>query len=489
MSFTSFSRKAAPAIHAGSANATEMVVMSPEDEAPHENALDTTVTASTTISEDPEQQPSAPTSDDPFGNEANAEVHYKTCKWYHAGVLMIAETISLGVLALPQALASLGFVPGFLLILFLGAISGYTGHLIGLFKLRYPQVQSFADCGEMIAGPIGQEVMAAASLLVLIFIAGAHVLSFAIALNVMTGHATCTVVFSVVGMLVSFFFTLSRTLKNVSYFSITACASITVASTVAMTAIAIQKPDIGNILTVRPGIPVVKGLGPVMNIILAYSGHVTFFSIYSELEDPRNYKKALAMTQIFTISFYLLLASVIYYFAGPLVASPALGSASPVVRKVAFGNALPTIVISGVINGHVACKYLYLRICSTATVHSKSTKALLSWTAIVAATWIVSFIIAEAIPNFNVLLGLIAALFSSWFSYGLPPVLWLYMSKGEWWNGKKRTVLTILNMLLSLLGAIICALGMWNSGYELSRIKAGEVFSCKSNWQPSVDMN
>ena len=277
--------------------------------------------------------------------------------------------------------------------------------------------------------------------------------------------------------------------KNVSYFSITACASIIVASTVAMTAIAIQKPDIGNILTVRPGIPVVKGLGPVMNIILAYSGHVTFFSIYSELEDPRDYKKALAMTQIFTISFYLLLASVIYYFAGPLVASPALGSASPVVRKVAFGIALPTIVISGVINGHVACKYLYLRICSTATVHSNSTKALLSWTAIVAATWIISFIIAEAIPHFNVLLGLIAALFSSWFSYGLPPVLWLYMSKGEWWNGKKRTVLTVLNMLLLLLGAIICALGMWNSGYELSRIKAGEVFSCKSNWQPSVDMN
>ena len=327
-----------------------------------------------------------------------------------------------------------------------------------------------------------------ASLLVLIFIAGAHVLSFAIALNVMTDHATCTVVFSVVGMLVSFFFTLPRTLKNVSYFSITACASIIVASTVAMTAIAIQKPDVGNILAVRPGVSLVEGLGPVMNIILAYAGHVTFFSIYSELEDPREYKKALAMTQIFTVSFYLLLASVIYYFAGPLVASPALGSASPVVRKISFGIALPTIVISGVINGHVACKYLYFRVCGADTVHSKSVKAYLSWTAIVAVAWIVSFFIAEAIPNFNVLLGLIAALFSSWFSYGLPPVLWLYMYKGKWWDGKRRTTFTVLNMLLFLLGTAICALGMWNSGYELSHIKAGQVFSCKSNWKPTIDM-
>lgn len=38
-----------------------------------------------------------------------------------------------------------------------------------------------------------------------------------------------------------------------------------------MAAIAIEKPDIGHVLAVRPNIPLVKGLGPVMNIILAYS--------------------------------------------------------------------------------------------------------------------------------------------------------------------------------------------------------------------------
>lgn len=38
-----------------------------------------------------------------------------------------------------------------------------------------------------------------------------------------------------------------------------------------MVAIGIQKPDVGNILAVRPDVPLVKGLGPVLNIILAYS--------------------------------------------------------------------------------------------------------------------------------------------------------------------------------------------------------------------------
>jgi hypothetical protein len=52
-----------------------------------------------------------------------------------------------------------------------------------------------------------------------------------------------------------------------------ACISIIVAVLVAMIAIGIQKPDVGNILAVRPDVPLVKGLGPVLNIILAYSMH------------------------------------------------------------------------------------------------------------------------------------------------------------------------------------------------------------------------
>ncbi len=133
---------------------------------------------------------------------------------------MLAENVSLGVLALPQALAILGIVPGLLCICFLGLIATYTGWLIGEFKLAYPKVQSFPDCGELIAGPIGREIMAVGSILILVFISGAHVLTFAVALNVLTGHSTCTIVFSVVGMIICFILGLPRTFKDVSKLSI-----------------------------------------------------------------------------------------------------------------------------------------------------------------------------------------------------------------------------------------------------------------------------
>jgi hypothetical protein len=45
-----------------------------------------------------------------FDNEEGTGVKYKTCEWWNVGFLMIAECISLGILSLPHAMATLGLV-------------------------------------------------------------------------------------------------------------------------------------------------------------------------------------------------------------------------------------------------------------------------------------------------------------------------------------------------------------------------------------------
>jgi hypothetical protein len=147
------------------------------------------------------------------------------------------------------------------------------------------------------------------------------------------------------------------------------------------------------------------------------AGHVAFFSFQSELANPRDFKKALFLEQGIAITFYMTISVVIYYYAGPLVASPALGSASPLVTKIAFGIALPTIIIAGVVNGSVACKFIYVKVWSgTNVVYQKSFKSMGSWYGICVGAWGISWFLAEVIPNFNLFLGLIGALFGSWFS-------------------------------------------------------------------------
>lgn len=72
--------------------------------------------------------------------------------------------------------------------------------------------------------------------------------------------------------------------------------------------------------------------------------HNTFFTFIAELSDPSDFPKSLALLQIIDISIYVIAAVVIYRFAGPGVASPALGSAGVLISKIAYGIALPTVL-------------------------------------------------------------------------------------------------------------------------------------------------
>lgn len=82
---------------------------------------------------------------------------------------MIAETISLGVLSLPSVLATIGFVPGIILIIALGLLATYTGYVLGQYKAAYPNVHNLADALEVMWGPFGREFGGAAQTIFLIF--------------------------------------------------------------------------------------------------------------------------------------------------------------------------------------------------------------------------------------------------------------------------------------------------------------------------------
>ena len=70
---------------------------------------------------------------------------------------------------------------------------------------------------------------------------------------------------------------------------------------------------------------------------------MAFFSFISELKNPKDFPKALALLQVSDITMYIVVAVVVYCYGGNDVASPALGAAGPVVKKIAYGIAIPTV--------------------------------------------------------------------------------------------------------------------------------------------------
>ncbi|KAJ5754475.1 Amino acid transporter transmembrane [Penicillium manginii] len=421
-----------------------------------------------------------PQRQDAFGDEENAEVKYKVLKWWQGGLLMVSETISLGILSLPAAVAGMGLVPALIVLVGMGLLATYTGYLIGKFKSRHPHISSMADAGEVLMGRFGYELFGTAQLLFLVFIMASHILTFTVALNSITKHATCSIVFGVVGMIVSCFLSLPRTLEKVSWLSLVSFVSIFSAVMICMIAVGIQNPEAIVHPTVETNL--VTGFTAASNIAFSYVSHNTFFTFIAELKDPKDFPKALALLQTVDMTLYIIAAVVIYRFAGADVTSPALGSAGPLIARIAYGVALPTIVIAGVINSHVAAKSIYIRLfAGTDRMHKRDFAAVGSWVGIAAGLWLVAWIIAEAIPVFNNLLSLITALFGSWFTFGFTGIFGLHMDQGSWFASPKRTMQTLLNIFSISVGVVLCVLGLYSSGKAIHDNPGSASFSCASN--------
>ncbi|KAE8361690.1 transmembrane amino acid transporter protein-domain-containing protein [Aspergillus caelatus] len=428
-----------------------------------------------------QEEKGRPEYQDTFGDEEYAEVKYKVLSWWQCGFLMVAETVSLGILSLPAVVAALGLVPAIILLLGLGLLATYTGYTIGQFRWRYPHIQSMADAGEVLLGKFGREFLGTGQLLLVIFIMASHILTFTVAMNTITDHGTCSIVFGVVGLVISYILCLPRTSSKVSYLSIASFISVFSAVMIVMIALGIQRPWHGGVqATVDTSL--YKAFLAVCNIVFSFSGHVAFFGFMSELKDPKEYPKSLFLLQGIDVCLYIVTAIVIYYYAGQDVTSPALGSASPVVRKVAYGIALPTIIIGGVVNGHVACKYVYVRLFrGSDRMHKKDLVATGSWVLLMLLLWIVAWVIAEAIPVFNNLLSLVASLFASWFTYGLSATFWLYLNKDRLFATPMKIFLTIVNVLIFAIAGCICGLGLYVSGKALHDDPSSASFSCANN--------
>jgi hypothetical protein len=69
-------------------------------------------------------------------------------------------------------------------------------------------------------GRFGYELGGIAFTLFLTFVSGSHILTWVICLDTITGHATCNIVWGVVGLVLFWVLDLPQTLKNMSYWSI-----------------------------------------------------------------------------------------------------------------------------------------------------------------------------------------------------------------------------------------------------------------------------
>ena len=424
---------------------------------------------------------------------AAGEEKYHRLGWKQLTLMLIVEAIALGSLSIPSAFATLGMIAGVICCIGIGFIAIYTSYVIGQVKLAFPSVHHYGDAGTLMMGRFGYELFSGMFLLQLIFVTGSHCLTGTIALQTITESNICSLVFGIVSAIILFIFAIPSSFADVEILGYIDFASILIAIGITIVSTGIQATNspggLGSIAWSaypKENVSFSEAYIAIGNIVFAYSFATCQFSFMDEMHTPKDFTKSIWSLGLMEIVIYTITGATIYAFVGPDIESPALLSAGNLVSRIAFGVALPVIFISGSINTIVAGRLIHGRIYADSILKYVNTpKGWIAWLALIAIFTIVAWTIAEAIPFFSDLLTVASSLFTSGFSFYIPPIMWLMLIRKGSWHSRENILLALVNGFVFIFGVAVLVCGLFSSiddivGYSFAegeRMKGGKLIS------------
>ncbi|KAH6916520.1 transmembrane amino acid transporter protein-domain-containing protein [Coprinopsis sp. MPI-PUGE-AT-0042] len=419
------------------------------------------------------------TEDAVFGALDSQGPNYRAVGEWGALILMTKGNLGLGVLALPSVFSVLGMVPGIILILVIQAIIVHCSVVIGTFKMNHPQVHSLPDAAGVWGGRVGKEVVNVAYCLLMVFITASALVGLSTALNAVSSHGTCTAIFIFVAAVAGFCVASIRTLGKISWIGWIGLFSIVSAVLTLTIAVGLQaRPSLApqdglwdKDIKIFAKPTFAAAMSAVNSIVFSYGSTPIFFGIISEMKEPRKYPRMMMVSMAFLTTIYLIIGSLVYYYCGQYVASPALGSAGPLLKKVCYGIAIPGLLASLVIFVHVCAKTFFVRILAgTKHLTSNSLTHWATWLGCTFCTTAVGYIIASAIPIFSSLISLVGAV--------VCPSVCIIPHTFMWWHDhwrsvpaseRKRstTIHAVINAFLLVVGAFLIIGGTYGAVLDL----------------------
>jgi amino acid permease len=405
--------------------------------------------------------------DEVFGAITEKGPNYRSVGWLGTSVLMMKTQMGLGVLSMPAVFDTLGMIPGVICLIVIAAITTWSDYIVGQWKLAHPDTYDIADVMNRIFGRFGYEIMNFAYTLFWIAVSGSAMLGLSTALNAVSTHGACTAVFVAVAAIVAMTLASIRTLGKISWLAWVGVVSIVVSILTLTISVGIQDrpsaaPQTGEW---EPEIKLfgspsfTSAISAIGTLVFSYAGTPAFFSIVSEMREPRHYTRALITCQTLITCVYLAIGIVVYYFCGAYVASPALGSAGALMKKVCYGLAIPGLVSTVCLVTHLPAKQIFVRLLrGSEHLTCNSITHWVYWLGCVFACTIIAYIIASAVPVFGGLVSLVGALLGTLMCFQPMGCMWLYLHRNDerstkWYLGAVwSTFVIVAGMFLMVSG-------------------------------------
>ncbi|KAF5691896.1 amino acid transporter [Fusarium circinatum] len=421
-------------------------------------------------------------------------VEFRTVSWQRATVVFLKINFAMSILAIPGALGALGSVGGSLCIVGYTSLNVYTALVLGDFKHNHTECHTLADMMGLIWGRWGRELVGVQIIVAQVLISAGGIVTSAIGLNALSDHGTCTVVFGLVSAVLITLFSSIRTFSRLGWLTWFGFIIFVLGVFIFVVAVTqVDRPaaapktgdfDLGWAPIAYPSF--VVGMINATNIFISTCGSSMFLPVISEMKRPQDYRKACLVAGFIVMAMYLSFSLVIYRWCGTWISTPAFGSAGPLIKKIAYGVSLPGLILGVGIYQHVAAKYAFVRILRDSEhLQANTFTHWATWLGINLALGTAAFIVAEAVPILNYLLGLAGSLCFAPFSLVFPALLWMYDFKSYKTGTLGQKIKYGLHMLIMILGFYMIVAGTYSVAVLIKEAfntgAIAKVFDCADN--------
>ncbi|KAF4119480.1 Transmembrane amino acid transporter protein [Geosmithia morbida] len=426
-------------------------------------------------------------------DEIFQQAEYRSLGWVRTSIILLKLCFATGVLAIPSAFSVIGYGPGIILLACWGAITTYYAYIMYIFRMQHASVHNIADAAAVMGGPIAREITSSLFLLTWILASGSGFIGLSQGFQTLSSYKVCAVVWTLVAAICTALVASIQTLGRLAILTWIGFACIFTSVFIVVVGVTqVERPatapqqgpyDMDVVAVGSPGF--VNGMVATINLFAGFGSTPTFMPVIAEMRNPSSFPRALFTSQGLLATCYTSFGTVVYIYCGQYVASPSLGSAGGTLEKVAYGVSIPGFVMTSTLWVHLAAKFLLVRILRN-SVHLQDSTVThwVTWLGSTIGITTAAFIIAEAVPFFSYLVGLIGSLCCAPTCLIIPAWMGLYIDWELRKLSKVKMALCGLHICTATLGFFITVVRTYTTVQSIINAYAsgtvGSAFSCSS---------
>jgi len=329
--------------------------------------------------------------------------------WMNIAAIMLSEIVGAGVMALSAKYAQLGWALATFFIVAMFPLLVYTSFMMVSVKKVFPAIVSLPDAGDYCFGKWGRRINMFYLIIFLTSTLGDYLLLVGKTLgSAVYGVHLCLPIWMLIAFAVILPITQLRTLNSAATICFVNLAAILIVIAIVIAQLA-KDGRVDNVVTevVADGLDFATVMKALSSIFFAYGGQFMFYELMAEMKDFTDFPKTFTIAGPFQVGVYLLVGIVGYYYKGVNASGFFLDNLpfGPMFRA-ASAIFFFHICVSFLVLGHVLARVLHIWV-APRHVNDLGWKGSLQWFGCTSAVCIVSYVIANSIPFFDSLTGLI----------------------------------------------------------------------------------